>query len=111
MLSRAVAAVLCDPEVHVEGRAAACEGRDDLIGVRHLDLGRPGDVAGGHRTLVGALGADVEVRAGLALHLGQPLQADALEVENDLDDVLADVVIVANSCQTPSMRTREIATP
>ena len=91
-LRRAVATVAGDPEIHVEHGVGRGQRGDRLIGVDDVDLGRPGDVAGGHDPLAGAVAAHVEMRAHLAIHLDDPLEADPLEVQDDLGHVLADVV-------------------
>src|SRR5216683_5804263 len=78
---RHVAAALLDLDRHVD-LAALREVRDDVIGIDDLDVVRLLDVGRGHRARDRLLELERRFRAVVQLH------HDALQVEDDVDDVL-----------------------
>ena len=86
MLRGPIAHAVLDGEVHLDRAGVGVEGEQDEVRVHDLHVGRLGDVASGHG-------------AGTALHElqsdGMPSerpQAELLDVQDDLGDVLLDVL-------------------
>ena len=92
VLGRTISAISGNPEIHIENRVGAGECGNNLIRIDYLNLGRPRNIAGSYDALARTVGAYIEMGARFTVEFGDTLQSNTLQIQNNFDNVLADIV-------------------